>query len=115
MRTKKLSGKEWVAMIVEQAGCDFLKDYPKSFTNEVVSSVTDAEVVLMIEGIKKSGSFYLPGVGKFFLKTHKGHPCNLDGGKKSVASYEVIKFKPDESFRRQVVKSPEVVVHGSDS
>lgn len=99
MRRKKMTEDALLTVLSEKS----------SVNSEDTARVWAAVKGFISEGINASPqrALYVPGMGTFSRKAHKGHPLNLnlEGGRRKIDDYEVIRFKADPAFKSAVLSA----------
>ena len=83
---------------------DFVKNVAvrSGLSSDAAAAVCNALFTTLVDTLKSDGEMEIPGLGRFEVSTHKGHPVNLPGEAKVIDDYKVLKFKPSKKFKKNV-------------
>lgn len=73
---------------------------------QIVESVWHSFIKMLNDDLNSPDkAMVIPKFGTFSKAMHKGHPLNLNikGGSDSISDYETFKFKPDASYKAQIL------------
>lgn len=85
----------------------------EAITKQVFDSIIDLIRIKIMESPKSQ--FYIPHLGTFCVKMHKGHKVKLfasddNGPVKDIPDYKVLRFVPDNTFKADILMRDQPLV-----